>query len=133
MSTETIIPAIDARLLNARHSHAHHLIGAIYRDKKMRFADGEIVTTSPAKEIAPGIYETRSGTIYQVFFAKDNEQLLRDIASNAWIGLEGATPEDCPSGLSFVTWDDKEKAIRAEIGEGDAKRVFLLRAMEIGA
>lgn len=44
------------------------LRGAIHGDTRGRFNDGDYVITTPAKEVSPGVFETKHST-YQVEFA----------------------------------------------------------------
>ncbi|RWI35532.1 hypothetical protein [Mesorhizobium sp.] len=46
------------------------LVGQIHGDTLKRFKDGQIVHTTRAVQIAEEIYQTESGTIYRVEFAR---------------------------------------------------------------
>ena len=123
---------IDAHLKNAvwHPLYQNRLHGEIYQDSKGRWKDGETITTSTATDIGQGMFRTKSGTVYQVSFAEQPlTQLYSDIAACAWLGIEGAEPENVPSGLSLVEADGD--GLIATIDKDGVTKRYRLVAQEI--
>lgn len=57
------------QLKDATKLSGGQLRGAIYGDTRGRFSDGDYVVTTPAKEVSPGVYQTKN-SVYAVEFAK---------------------------------------------------------------